>query len=135
VFVDIASDGPSWLKAKKLLEMVHTVTCNDRTITPEGNETKPRAAIIDNLQALITYHSALPSATPQIKRYCGRTDPLAADFDKRMSNERKFLSENREALNSIIFSKKDHLDKIYAHHAKFAEGFSYSTELRGVKDE
>ncbi len=135
VFVDIYKDGPSWRKAKKLLEMLHTVTCNDRTITPEGNETRPRAAVIDNLQALINYHSALPSAIPQIKRYCGRTDPMAGDFDRRMSNEMKFLSENREALNSMIFSKKEQLDKIYAHHAKFAEEFFYSTDLRGIKDE
>lgn len=134
VFPYISKDGPSWLKAKKTLEMLHTVTCNDRTITPEGNETAPRMAVVDNLRALINCYAAQPSTIPQIKRYCGRTDSNASDFDRRMSNERQFLSENREALNMLIFSKKEQLDKIYAHHAKFAEGIFYSTELKNIQD-
>lgn len=135
VLPEIQTNIPSWQKTKKLLEFKHTLTCNDRTITPEGNETAQRASVIDGLQGLIDFYAALPMDVQAVKRYSGRTDPKQSDFDTRLANERKFLSENKDALMARVFSNADQIKRIYAHHAKFAEGILYRTDLRGVKDE
>jgi hypothetical protein len=120
------------LKAKKMFEMRNAVTSNDRTIV-DGCETKPRAAILDSLKALIEHYTSIPAEKPVVKRYSGRTDP-PDDFDQRMDNEMKFLRENRDALNAMIFYNPEELKNIRAHSHKFAEKIMYRTVLNGIKD-
>ncbi len=121
------------LKAKKMFEMRNAVTSNDRTIV-DGCETKPRAAVLDSLKALIEHYVSIPAEKPSVKRYSGRTDPLPDDFDQRMENEMKFLRENGDALNAMIFYNTEELKQIRAHSHKFAEKIFYKTELKGIKD-
>lgn len=135
ILPEIQTNIPNWQKAKKLLEFKHTITCNDRTITPAGNETPKRMAILDSLSELIDFYASLPSDSGKISRYSGRIDPKQSDFDTRLANERKFLDANKDALLARVFSKKEELGRIYAHHAKFAEGMLYRTDIRGVHDE
>jgi hypothetical protein len=122
------------LKAKKMFEMRTAVTSNDRTIV-NGCETPPRAAVLDSLKSLIDHYTSIPAEKPTIKQYLGRTDPLANDFDHRMENEMKFLRQNRDALNAMIFHNPEELKRIRAHSHKFAEEIMYRTELRGITDE
>lgn len=121
------------LKAKKMFEMRYAVTCNDRTIV-DGCETKPRAAVLDSLQGLINHYTSTPAEIPLIKRYSGRDDPCAAEFDRRIANEMAFLRENSGALNGMIFHMADEVRKIRAHSHKFAEKIMYKTELKGIYD-
>ncbi len=121
------------LKAKKMFEMRYAVTSNDRTIV-NGCETKPRAAVLDSLKEMIDHYTSTPAEIPLIKRYSGRDDPRAEEFDQRIANEIAFLRENSDALNGMIFHMADELRKIRAHSHKFAEKIIYETKLNGIRD-
>lgn len=122
------------LKAKAALELRHAVAAYDRTITPEGFETVPRDKVLTSLQAIMDHYTSQPTETPRIYRYSGRNEPRANEFAVHMALESSFLCLNRDALNSMIFSNKEELKKIYAHKHKFPEGVMYSTELKNVRD-
>lgn len=113
------------LKAKAAFELRYAVAMYDRTITADGLETKPRAAVLEGLEKVIDHFTSQQVELPKIKRYEGRKDPQINEPERILFHEGLFLCRNKYALSAMIFSKKDEIKRIYVSAPN-----SYSTELQ-----
>jgi hypothetical protein len=122
------------LKAKETYELMYAVLLYDGTFKADGTSARARAIVHSALEGLLKSYLGAKAEQPSFYRYQGRSSRAQPGTDAHKFHQGMFLSMNKGALHSLLFSQKVVIAEINSKSAELAAGGEYKKLLYGIID-